>query len=226
MDLFGIIDFVVRTFIIVCLVDGLIMGIPLPAKKGTYKKEYMLKRSNRFDYQKNMECSGFSAAFVLRSYGMKADGNDFYANIPFKMPGGAVAPIVLKREIIKRGLKAKYVKGSIETLKADLSDDKRIIVFIRTKLGKRWLHYVPIVGYDENHIYIAESMKSLVNCEDAHSNRKLSSVEFLKFWDTREIYMPFYRNTYLVIEGSESVSQVEGLIPFLHKESPGVAGAM
>ena len=202
MDLLGILDFIVRTFIIVCLIDGLIMGFPLPAKKRTYKKEYMLKVPNRFDYQKNTECSGFSVAFVLRSYGVEANGNDFYAGIPFKMPGGAVVPVVLKREIIKHGLKAEYVKGDLDTLKADISDDKRIIVFMRTRLGKRWLHYVPIVGYDEENVYIAESMKSLANCQDENYNRKLTSQEFLKYWNTREIYMPFYKYTYLVVEKS------------------------
>ena len=85
-------------------------------------------------------------------------------------------------------------------MKVDLSEDKRVIAFIRTVTDKRWLHYVPIVGYDEDNIYIAESMGFLVNCEDAYSNRRLSNEEFLKFWDTRELYMPFYRNTYLVIE--------------------------
>ena len=112
----------------------------------------------------------------------------------------AVLPGVLRKEISRRGLKVRYVKGNLETLKADLSEGKRVIVFIRTRTDKRWLHYVPIVGYDEDNVYIAESMNSLVNCEGTHSNRRLTNEEFLKFWDTREIYMPFYRNTYLVIE--------------------------
>ena len=160
----------------------------------------MLKGPNRFDYQKSTECSGFSAAFVLRSFGMEEDGNAFYARIPHKLPGGAVLPGVLRRELVKHGLTARYVKGDLDTVKADLSEGKRVIVFIRTRPDKRWLHYVPIVGYDEENVYIAESMNSLVNCEDARSNRILTNKDFLKFWDTREIYMPFYRNTYLVIE--------------------------
>lgn len=198
--IFWIAVFIVNTVIITCLVDGLLIGFAVPAKKRAYKKEFMLKGPNRFDYQKSTECSGFSSAYVLRSFGVEADGKEFYDRIPFKIPGGAVFPSVLRRELIKSGLKARYVKGNLETLKADLSEGKRIIVFIRTKVDKRWLHYVPIVGYDEENIYIAESMNSLVNCEGVHSNRKLTNREFLKFWDTREIYMPFYKNTYLVIE--------------------------
>jgi len=198
--LFWIVVFIINTIIITCLLDGLIIGFAMPAKKRQYKREFMLKTPNRFDYQGGTECSGFSSAYVLRSFGIEADGRAVYAGIPHKLPGGAVLPGVLRKELRKYGLKARYVKGSLETLKADLSEGKRIIVFIRTRTDKRWLHYVPIVGYDEDNVYIAESMNSLVNCEGAHSNRRLSNEEFLKFWDTREVYMPFYRNTYLVIE--------------------------
>lgn len=198
--IFWIVVFIINTIIITCLLDGLIIGFAQPAKKRRFKSEFMLKVPNRFAYQGGTECSGFSSAYVLRSFGVEADGKEVYAGIRHKLPGGAVLPGVLKKEIVRRGLKAQYVKGNLETLKADLSEGKRIIVFIRTRLDKKWLHYVPIVGYDEDNVYIAESMNSLVNCEGAHSNRKLSNAEFLKFWDTREIYMPFYRNTYLVIE--------------------------
>ena len=198
--LFWIVVFIINTIIIMCLLDGLIIGFAIPTKRRQYKREFMLKTPNRFDYQTSTECSGFSSAYVLRSFGIEADGREFYAGIPHKVPGGAVLPGVLRKEISRRGLKVRYVKGNLETLKADLSEGKRVIVFIRTRTDKRWLHYVPIVGYDEDNVYIAESMNSLVNCEGTHSNRRLTNEEFLKFWDTREIYMPFYRNTYLVIE--------------------------
>ena len=198
--LFWTVVFIINTIIITSLLDGLIIGFAMPAKRRQYKREFMLKTPNRFDYQTGTECSGFSSAYVLRSFGIEADGREFYARIWHKLPGGAVLPGVLRKEIIRCGLKVRYVKGNLETLKADLSEGKRIIVFIRTRTDKRWLHYVPIVGYDEDNVYIAESMNSLVNCEGAHSNRRLSNEDFLKFWDTREVYMPFYRNTYLVIE--------------------------
>lgn len=84
MIILEILDFIVRTFLIVCLVDGLIMGFPLLAKKRAYKKEYMLNRPNRFDYQNNTECSGFSAAFVLRSYGIIAKKSVITVNSQMK----------------------------------------------------------------------------------------------------------------------------------------------
>ena len=194
-----IITFIISSILLITILDWLIIGIARPGKMKIYDKEYMLKNRNRIVYQTSTECSGFSLAYVLRSFGMEADGKDIYAKIHRKMSNGAVLPRTLIRLIQSYGFNAKYVKGSLETLKSDLSEGRRVIVFIKTRLDKNWLHYVPVVGYDEDYIYIAESMNSLVNCNEEYYNRKLINQEFLKYWDTREIYMPFYKNTYLVI---------------------------
>lgn len=196
----GIIVIVICIVGIICILDMIIIGTPFPSKNKKFEESYILKMKNRMDYQKSTECSGFSLAYVLRSYGIDVDGNDVYTRIHRKMKNGAVLPRTLSEVIRKYGFEVKYVRGSVESLKADLCSDKRIIVFIKTRLDKNWLHYVPIVGYDKKYIYIAESMNSLVNCQNENYNRKLTKQEFLKYWDTREVYMPFYKNTYLVIE--------------------------
>ncbi len=193
---------IISVLLLIVILDWLIIGFAVPvkrSKKGNYEKEYILKEQNRMAYQKTTECSGFSTAYVLRSFGMEVDGNDIYAKISRKMKNGAVLPRILKRAIQGYGYDVRYVKGSLETLKADLSEEKRVIALVKTRLDKNWLHYVSIVGYDEENIFIAESLDYLTNCEEEYYNRKLSNQEFLKFWDTREWYMPFYKNTYLVI---------------------------
>ncbi len=193
---------IISVLLLIVILDWLIIGFAVPiqrSKKGNYEKEYILKEQNRMAYQKTTECSGFSSAYVLRSFGMEADGNDIYAKISRKMRNGAVLPGTLKRAIQSYGFAVKYVKGSLETLKSNLSEEKRVIVLVKTRLDKNWLHYVSIVGYDEQNIFIAESLDYLTNCKEQYYNRKLTNEEFLKFWDTREWYMPFYKNTYLVI---------------------------
>ena len=195
---------IASTILLISVLDWFIIGIARLAKKKSYDKDYMLRNGNRMDYQTSTECSGYSLAYVLRSFGVEADGKDIYAKIHRKMSNGAVMPRTLIRVIQSYGCKAKYVKGSLEILKSDLSEGKRVIVFIRTRLDKNWLHYVPVVGYDEEYIYIAESMSSLVNCNEEYYNRKLTNQEFLRYWDTREFYMPFYKNTYLVITSYNS----------------------
>ena len=164
------------------------------------KKQYLLAVPNRIDFQRSTECSGFSAAHVLRSFGVEADGNEMYEKMPGKLRNGAVLPKNLKKILQDAGFKVRYCKGNLDKLKGAISESKRVIAFVKTRKDKHWLHYVHIVGYDEDSIYIADSLRELTNCKEEHYNRRLSYAEFLELWDTREVYMPFYKNTFLIIE--------------------------
>ena len=193
--------FVINTILITIICDWLIVGFPRPTlRKEAAKDCYLLQVKNRMDFQKSTECSGFASAHVLRSFGVEAHGNDLYAQMPGKMRSGAVLPRNLQKGLRRLGFKATFRSGNVETLKAELSKGNRIIALIRTKLGKKWLHYVSIVGYDEKEVFIADSMRSLTNCREEHFNRRLSWEEFQKYWNVREIYIPFYKYTYLVVE--------------------------
>ena len=163
-------------------------------------KQYLLAVPNRIDFQRSTECSGFSAAHVLRSFGVEADGNELYTRMPGKLRNGAVLPKNLCKALKQYGFKARYCKGNLDKLKGTISEGKRVIAFVNTRPDKHWLHYVHVVGYDEDNILIADSLRELTNCKEEYYNRRLSYAEFLKLWDTREIYMPFYKNTFLVIE--------------------------
>ena len=187
-------------FGIINIADWMIIGFAIPTRKRRYKKEYMIKNKNRMDFQKSSECSGFSFAYILRSVGREADGNDMYAQMPGKFKNGAVMPKNLKKLVQMYGFKVTYVKGSLESLKAELCEGNRVIVLIKTRADRAWLHYVPIVGYDEDNVFIAESLEYLVNCQETYYNRSLANREFFKLWDTRMPYMPLYKNTYLIIE--------------------------
>ena len=197
---------VISIFFLVLVLDWLVLGFAKPIRrllrkgeKKSFAKGYILETPNYMAYQKTTECSGFATAHVFRSFGMETEGSQIYESIQHKMKNGAVMPKTLKKFIRKSDMEADYVKGSLESLKTDLSEGKRIIVFIKTRLDKNWLHYVSVVGYDENNVFIAESMSSLKNCETKYYNRKVTNEEFMKYWDTREWYMPFYKNTYLMI---------------------------
>jgi len=73
-----------------------------------------------------------------------------------------------------------------------------VIVMLRTREGERYLHFVPVVGYDEENVYLAESIKEFANCGEGEEvyNRKVGNAEFMKLWNTSMLKMPFYRNTY------------------------------
>ncbi len=197
--------FVINTILFTVICDWLIVGFAMPKwKKEPAEEHFLLRKKNRMELQKSTECAGFSSAHVLRSYGIEADGNDMYAKMPGKLPGGAVLPKNLKKVLKKRGFRVSFRRGNLDSLKAELCKGNRVIVFIRTFLGKKYLHYVPVVGYDEKEIFLADSMGSLINCKEEFFNRRLPYEEFMKYWNIREWYMPFYKNTYLVIEKKDS----------------------
>lgn len=68
--------------------------------------------------------------------------------------------------------------------------------------GKKWLHYVPVVGYDEFHFFLADSLPQLANCSEKGYNRKVSNEEFRKLWNTSMWKMPLYRHTFFRISAA------------------------
>lgn len=81
-----------------------------------------------------------------------------------------------------------------------------MIVFIKTQKDRNYLHFVPVVGYDKEYIYLSESIKKLVNCDDVHNryNRKVPINEFKKLWNVKRIHMLLYSNTYIAVDATQS----------------------
>ena len=98
----------------------------------------------------------------------------------------------------RHGVNAKYCSGNLNALKADLQKGHPVIVLIRVQKDKDWLHYVPVVGFDEEHLFLAESLPELINCEYGLYNRQIRNGDFLQLWDTAMIKQPFYKNTYFI----------------------------
>lgn len=201
----GLLLFVINTIIIIAVLDWIIIGFAKPSfGKRTGEKSFLLQNKNRLALQKSTECSGFSSAHVLRSFGIEADGNELYARMPGRLKNGAVLPKNLKKLLQEYGFRVRFMQGDLNDLKAELSEGNRVIAFVKTRLDKNWLHYVPIVGYNEEEVFIAESLNYLTNCREEFFNRRVKTEDFLKYWNTRAWYMPFYKNTYLVIERRET----------------------
>lgn len=157
---------------------------------------YMVEDKNRIDIQTGFQCSAFASAYVLRHFGMDASGTMLYAKIPHKMKSGYVYPKGIKVLLQSYGIHVHYCRGNLSSLKRELQKGHPVIVMIRVRKDKDWLHYVPVVGYDEEYLFVAESLPELVNCQDGSYNRKIANAEFLQLWNTAMIKMPFYRNTY------------------------------
>lgn len=116
------------------------------------------------------------------------------------MANGYAYPKMIKKIFEKYGFDAKYCVGNLNTLKNEIAKGNPVIAFIKVRKDKNWLHYIPVVGYDEENILLAESLPEYVNCNEKTYNRKMSKKEFLTLWNTSMLKMPLYTHTFFVIE--------------------------
>lgn len=199
------------------LIDFFTTGFPRFRRSGKKAPEqYLITKQNRMDLQSGPSCSGYSAAYVLRHLGIGAKGDELYQIMPGKMKKGAVYPkgvVKLLNQKMQnhefpdgKKYRAEYCCGSLEQLKWEISHGVPVIVFVKTQLGKRWLHFIPVVGYDQEYFYIAESLQSIRNAHELHYSRKVPVEEFRKLWNTMMLQIPLYRNTYIVVR---EVNQAE-----------------
>ncbi|MER2008640.1 MAG: cysteine peptidase family C39 domain-containing protein [Psychrobacillus sp.] len=202
--------FIVRTvilwIIISTIINAYLMTLPIPVlRKRNYPANYLIQLNNRIDYQNNTECAAFSTAYLLRHFGMGAEGEELYTHFPSKTRAGNVYPKGIRTVLRKKGFKTNYYKGNIDTLKYEVSKGIPIIVFIKVQKDSNILHFVPVVGYDREYIYLSESLRHLVNCDDHKSyNRKVPIEEFKKLWNVKSIHMLLYSNTYIAVNPTQS----------------------
>ena len=113
--------FIVRTFIlwiiISIIINAYLMTLPVPVlRKRDYPAKYLIQQNNRIDFQNNTECAAFSTAYLLRHFGMEAEGEELYMHFPCKTRAGNVYPKGIRTMLRKKGFKTSYYKGNINTL--------------------------------------------------------------------------------------------------------------
>lgn len=188
-------------YIITTIVDCILMGkLRFCFSVKCRKTEFVIKKANRIDMQSGYKCSAFSSAYVLRHWDIDENGDNLYELMPNKMKDGYVYPKGIQSLLPKYGLRVKYCFGNLTALKNAVGTGSPVIAMIRIRPDKNWLHYVPVVGYDEENIFIAESLEELVNCNEQYFNRKIPIKEFKKLWNTSMLKMPLYRNTYITAQ--------------------------
>ncbi len=198
-----VLKFVLSWFLITTIINWYLMTLPIiDVSKRKYPNKYLIKNANRIDFQSGYECSAFSTAYLLRHFRIETDGNSVYKDMPCKMKSGNVYPKGIRKFLKRSGFKTHFYKGNINQLKKQISKGIPVIVFIKVNTKQKYRHYVPVIGYDDNYFYIAESLEYLANSmeEPECYNRKVSIDDFKKLWDIKEWYMPFYSNTYITVK--------------------------
>lgn len=171
-----IISLVLVVIFIVLLARKTYIGLSVP-------KSYMIRTANHFDYQRNLECSGYSTAYVLRSLGDDANGLEIYKALE-KNNDGTVDPDVLMSYLRNQGYDANRILGDLKDLKKALMKGVPVIAMVRITPGSPYYHYLPVVGYDEEYYYTADSLKYLITGEEEYYNRKISVDDMEKMLST------------------------------------------
>lgn len=182
----------------------LLFGIPaadtanLPPLPSTYLPE----KAVAVEMQGKNQCAAFAAAYVMRASGIDLSGADIYRKMPGKLPGGLVTPKGVLSFFRQNSRRAVFLRGSPARIKAHLAAGDSVILFVRVFPDRRYLHFVPAVGYDKENIYLAESLDFLVNVKgDPYFTRTLSEKLLIRLW---QLPVPFFANTYIVVSADHS----------------------
>lgn len=146
-------SFIINYLLITIIVDICLMGkLSLQHAPRVSEEKIVIKEKNRIDIQTGFQCSAYAAAYILRHYGIPADGKELYPIMPNKMKAGYVYPKGLQCLLKSYGFEATYCRGNFNHLKYEISQGNPVIVMILVQKNKNWLHYVPVVGYDEKYM--------------------------------------------------------------------------
>lgn len=191
---------------ITTLIDIIVTGFPaLRLEKRLEKTAFLIERENHSEVQGASECSAFASAYVYRHFGREAKGMELYEEMPWKFPGGSVSCRGIVKLARKYGFAAGLRAGTLTALKNAVAKGTPVIVLIRSGLGKTTMHFVPVVGYNEEYIFIMDSVRSSRNHRTAYYNRRVPTKEFCKLWNVSMLRQPFYRNLFIEISEEERV---------------------
>lgn len=161
-------------------------------------REYMiLNEENRVKFQSGRDCSGYAVAYVLRHFGQEAEGPQIFEEMP-KLFGKAELSC-LQSVLKEYGYESTAYYGTIDTLKMQLTKGIPVIAFVTITLGSEvGKHYVAVIGYDEDYIYMADSTGAKTNIAvSPQYNRRLTYAEFEELWQTNSYPV---NNIYIVTE--------------------------
>ena len=212
--LWEIIKFILNVLAITTVVDIILMGpLLMHFEKKAKCNEFFVRprpetvkteNGTYFEFQGEGGCAGFSSAFVLRHMGQAAKGDEIFKEVPYTYGKGVAFPKGITGFFKKRGIKMTACMGNLAALQNELARGNPVIVVIRSFVGKSYLHFACITGYDEENIYFVDSIRDWVNVDAAKApdgtelyyNRIVPLAEFKKLWNTSMLKMPFYFNIY------------------------------
>lgn len=151
-----------------------------------------------FELQGRNQCSAFSTAFVLRSFGQSAKGSEVYTELPYKIPfSGYVLPKGIVTYLESNGYNPKILKGNLSTLKGKLVEGATPVIVLVGN-GLYWQHYMTFVGFDseKREMYFFDSGREKDENDDLPGNRTMTNDYFMKWWNNG---LPVFDHVYITV---------------------------
>lgn len=157
-----------------------------------YNESYFVESKSYFEKQERGQCAGFSSAYVLRVLGNQVSGSETYQRLGHKFSNGYVMPQALLDLFDEYHYDAVMFRGDLERLKTRLNYGNPVIVLLGHFVS--WQHYVTVVGYDKDHIFLYDSNRDTDNSKGY--NRMMTNTEFLSQWKNE---IPLFNQIYFVV---------------------------
>lgn len=128
--------------------------------KSAHEEVHYIYDFPAFTQPDNITCGPTSTQMLLSWYGIDVDFNQIEKDCKtrwFSYQGdsfGLTMPDGIANCLTKNNIKSSVKRGSIENLKHYANNNRLPIVLLRS--GPRYWHYVNIIGYDKDYIYISD----------------------------------------------------------------------
>ena len=132
---------------------------------------------NRIEDQNGGFCGAYAAAYVMRYFGEEVSGDALADDL--NQTFGFTSPHAVAGLLKDHGYDAKAYHGDLDTMKTRLSQGTPVIVYLRIPHDT---HYAVVTGYDENTVYLADSLPENANAQEATYNRTVGIEEFEALW--------------------------------------------
>jgi len=160
---------------------------------GKTKPEHSIDKPVKIKRQDGPKCSAYASSCLLGYYGREEEPDKLYKEF-LKLPDGSAIPTSVGRKI---GAKI-HTHGKITDLEKMIDAGKPVLVLVFYDEEPDWdnLHYVLVTGYDDENIYIADSLHAT---GERYYNRVLKKKTFKKMWNTAKtlpVKMFYGKNIY------------------------------
>lgn len=147
-----------------------------------------------------MRCGPSAMAVVLAYYGLKADPDEIAPKVMESDKVGTYHQN-LYLYALSRGMNAQMYSGGIRDLKRMVSMNRPVIILLDYGLpGAPSGHYVVVVGYDENNLYVHDGLK-----QDKKISRKTAFVAWARMQFMALLVLP--PDTSLPMTSNEYIEQ-------------------